>query len=101
MRAQEGDCPMRRYRPSAATSIRIFYGAELVAGLRLFPETAGYAAPFEALNDQLEAAFEARERKRKPLVVARAGLRFESYQAQQAIRSAARAAEIADGGRRG
>ena len=92
---------MRNYRPSAATPVRVDYGAELVAGLRLFPETQVYAAPLEVLNDELDAAYEDRRRRRRPLVAARAGLRFAGYQTDQAIRSAARAAEIADGGRRG
>jgi hypothetical protein len=92
---------MRNYRPSAATPVRVDYGAELVAGLRLFPETQVYAAPLEALNDQLDAAYEDRRRKRRPLVAARAALRFAGYQIDQVIRSAARAAEIGDGGRRG
>jgi hypothetical protein len=92
---------MRNYRPSAATNIRVDFGVELVAGLRLFPETAANAAPFELLTDQLDDQHTARRALRKPLVKARCELRFANYRTDQTIRQAARAAEIADGGRRG
>ena len=56
---------MSNYLTSAATIVRLDYGLELVEGLRLFPETASYAADFEALNDRFnedpEAAADAGE----------------------------------------
>lgn len=67
----------------------------------LFPETSGFAPAFDALNDELDAAYALRQAKRKPLVKTRVALRFANYVTDQAIRSASRAAEIADGGRRG
>jgi hypothetical protein len=92
---------MRKYRTDAATPLRLDYGVELAAGLTLFPETAPFAAPFIALNTELETAYEDRLHKRKPLAIARVALRHENYRTDQLLRSAARAAEIADGGRRG
>lgn len=92
---------MRKYRASAASPIRVDYGVELIAGLLLFTETSGYAPSFESLNEELDASYTSRQAKRKPLVKARVALRFANYEVDQLIRSAARAAEIADGGRRG
>lgn len=92
---------MRNYRSSAATEARVFYGVELVAGLRLFPETTPLADAFEPRNEELDALVQSREAARRPVLKARAQVRFASYRLQQVLRSAARAAEIADGGRRG
>jgi hypothetical protein len=91
---------MRKYRATAATPARLDYGIELVAGLKLFPETAGLAPAFETLNNELDVAHENRRAKRKPLVMARVSVRFANYMVDQTIRSAGKAAEIADGGRR-
>ena len=91
---------MRKYRATAATPARVDYGIELVAGLNLFPETTGLAKGFESVNDELDAAHEKRRSKRKLLVMARVTVRFASYTVDQTIRSASKAAEIADGGRR-
>lgn len=92
---------MRNYRKNAATEGRLDYGMELVAGLQLFPETEALAPDFEQLQGELEQAHEARRALRKPLVKARVGLRLASYLTDQAIRTCSRAAEVADGNRRG
>lgn len=92
---------MRGYRTSAGTEIRLDYGLELASGLQLFPETAPLAPDFEAVNTALEAAYNARRAERTPLVKARVALRLGNYEADQTIRSCGKAAEIADGGRRG
>jgi hypothetical protein len=92
---------MRRYRTSAATETRLDYGLELATGLKLFPETTPLAAGIDAVNTELEAANNTRRSKRTPLVKARVALRLANYETDQVIRSCARAAEIADGGRRG
>jgi hypothetical protein len=92
---------MRGYRTSAGTDTRLIYGDELVEGLKGFPETASLAADLEALNDELEAAQQARRAKRRPLAKARVALRFANYFTDQTIRSCSKAAEIADGARRG
>jgi len=92
---------MRKYRVNAATEIRLDYGIELGEGLALFPETAPLVPVVQAVNDDLEAAGDARTATRKPLVKARVQLRFADYRIDTTIRSASKAAEIADGGRRG
>ena len=92
---------MRNYRSTAATEARVFFGVELVAGLGLFSETTPLAPTFEQLNDQLDGVLTSREALQRPVIKARAKVRFASYVMVQTIRSAARAAEIADGGRRG
>ncbi len=91
---------VKKYRSSAASDIRVAYGVELIAGVRLFPETASYAAPFEALNNDLNAAYMKRVQLRKPSLEKRAVFRFAHYETDQAIRMAHRGAEIADGGRK-
>lgn len=92
---------MQNYRTSAGTDTRLDYGMELVAGLQLFPETEGLAPDFEQLNTDLEQAHTARRALRGPLVKARVALRLANFTTDQAIRSCGRAAEIADGARRG
>jgi hypothetical protein len=92
---------MRRYRLGVDSPTRFEYGLELVEGLRAFPATAALAPGFEQLNDELDASYEARRDRRKSLMKARAALRVREYQTDQVIRSLSRAAEIADGGRRG
>jgi hypothetical protein len=92
---------MRKYRKSASSAVRVAYGIELAEGLRQFPETAHLADSFAAMNEALAAQLDKRLGLEKPLAEARVRLRFAEYHADQCIRSAARAAEIADGGRRG
>lgn len=92
---------MRGYRTSAGTETRLDYGLELAAGLQLFSETAPLAPGFEATNAGLEAAHTTRRAKRAPRVTARVALRLANYEMDQTIRSCGKAAEIADGGRRG
>ncbi len=92
---------MRNYRSSAGTDVRVDYGTELVEGLKLFPETTPLATDIEALTAALETAASGRKALRKPLVKARVALRLANYLADQEIRSCGKAAEIADGGRRG
>jgi len=91
---------VKKYRAKAASDARISYGIELCAGLRIFAETATFASPFEALNDELDAAHTTRRNLRKPLLEKRAAFRFAHYDTDQIIRMIHRAAEIADGGRK-
>jgi hypothetical protein len=93
--------PVRKYRKNAATAVRVDFGIGLCAGLGLFKETADLAPDFEALNEELDQASDKRRAARKALVKARAALRFANYQTDQVIRAGSKAAEIADGGRRG
>ncbi|HRI69263.1 MAG TPA: hypothetical protein PK156_33765 [Polyangium sp.] len=90
---------MRKYRVKAASDVRIGYGIELSAGLRLFGETAGYAPSFEAVNNELDVAYNRRRGLQKPMREARAAFRFAQFDADQTIRMVHRAAEITDGGR--
>ena len=92
---------MRRYRNKAGSPTRTDYGIGLVAGLQAFPETAALAPDFEQVNDDLDQAHTVRRAARKPLVKGRAALRFANHRVVQTIRMANRAAQIADGGRRG
>jgi len=92
---------VRKYRNSADSPTRIDFGVELIAGLNFFPETKGYAASFQQLNDELDTAHTARRAARKPLLEKRAAFRFAQHSTDQTIRMTHRAAEIADGGRRG
>lgn len=91
---------MRKYRINAASGVRVSYGIELCAGLRLFPETAAYAAALETVNNELDAAHMKRIQARKPSLEKRAVFRFAHHETDQAIRMCHRAAEIADGGRK-
>jgi hypothetical protein len=92
---------MRKYRSNASSTVRFEYGLELVAGLSSFPETAAAAIDFDTVNEALAAEHAKRLALRAPLLRARAKLRFVDHRVDQVIRSAARAAEIVDGGRRG
>lgn len=92
---------MRGYRTSAGSETRLDYGLELLAGLQLFPETAPLVPDFAIVNSGLEAAHGERLAQRPLLVKARVALRLANYEADQTIRSCSKAAEIADGGRRG
>jgi hypothetical protein len=92
---------MRKYRINASSIVRIEFGIELAAGLQHFAETAPRASAFEKLNDDLNEQFDKRRALRKPLLQARAALRFAEYHVDQTIRTAIRAAEMIDGGRRG
>lgn len=92
---------MRNYRTSAATDARYDYGLALVAGLQYFPETAPLASDFEQLNEEMKQAHTARSALRPALVKARVAVRFANFEVDQLIRTCSKAAEIADGGRRG
>lgn len=96
--SQEG--LVKKYRANAATDARTSYGIELCAGLRNCPETSSVVAPFEVLNNELDAAHVTRRNLRKPLLEKRAAFRFAHYNTDQTIRMLYRAAEIADGGRK-
>ncbi|MDI3289007.1 hypothetical protein [Polyangium sp. 15x6] len=92
---------MRKYRSNASSSVRFEYGVELAAGLAQFPETASAALDIRAVNDALDSQHQERRALRVPVVETRAAARFAEYRAERIIRSALRAAEIEDGGRRG
>jgi hypothetical protein len=92
---------MRKYRPSASSSVRLAYGIEVSAGLDLFPETQPLRAPFGQTQSELRAALLAREAAGLPMLEARAALRVVNLRFDQTVRTLARATEIADGGRRG
>lgn len=92
---------MRKYRPTAASPVRVDFGVELDAGLRHFPETTVYAADFEKLNNDLFAQYLVRLGARKPMVAARVPVRFANFEADRVIRACAHAAEEADGGKGG
>ncbi|UQA61650.1 hypothetical protein [Polyangium aurulentum] len=92
---------MRKYRVNASSVVRVEYGIELLAGLAHFSETAPMVQDFSQLNDKLDAQHEARRALRKPLLEARFHFRFIEHRVDGVIRNAARAAEMADGGRRG
>jgi len=92
---------MRKYRSNASSIVRVEYGVELAAGLAQYPETNPIAAEVEAVNDDLEGAHEKRRSLRRPMIATRAKLRSTEHRVDQVLRSAFRAAEIEDGGRRG
>lgn len=92
---------MRKYRKNAATPTRTEYGADLVEGLRAFPETAPFSVVLEQRNDELDSALATRLQARRPLVKARAKVRIANFLADTEVRVFARACESADGGRRG
>lgn len=92
---------MRKYRSNASSIVRVEYGIELVAGLQHFAETATMAPDFANLNDELNTQHDKRRALRKPLLEARFLFRFTEHRVDQIIRTSARAAEMADGGRRG
>ena len=91
---------MRSYRSNAASDIRIEYGIELVEGLALFPELSSAASEINTINGALSARYESRRALRIPVLRTRAALRFAEYSVERVVRSALRAAEIEDGGRR-
>ena len=92
---------MRKYRSNAASDVRFEYCVELAAGLAQFPETSSAALEIEAVNDALDSQHQMRRALRVPVVKTRAAMRFAEYNAERTIRTALRAAEIEDGGRRG
>jgi hypothetical protein len=92
---------MRNYRVNAASEARVDYGVALVRGLSNFEKTRAHATAFKALNDELHAQLERRRALRKPWLEARQDVRFADWNGDQVIRAYQRAAEIADGGRRG
>ncbi|MRG91984.1 hypothetical protein [Polyangium spumosum] len=92
---------MRKYSHKAASDIRVEYGFELAAGLSQFPETAPAANDILAVTEALGAQQDKRRALRIPVLQSRAALRFAEVGAERVIRSALRAAEIEDGGRRG
>ncbi|TKD00310.1 hypothetical protein [Polyangium fumosum] len=92
---------MRKYRSNASSAVRFEYGVELAAGLAHFPETTSAALDIQTINDALGGQHDKRLALRIPVVKTRAAARFAEYNAERVIRSALRAAEIEDGGRRG
>ncbi|MDC3962945.1 hypothetical protein KEG38_54550 [Polyangium jinanense] len=92
---------MRKYRSNASSSVRFEYGVELAAGLAQFPETTSAALDIRTVNNALNGQHQQRCALRVPVVETRAAARFAEYHAERVIRSALRAAEIEDGGRRG
>ena len=91
---------MRSYRSNAASDVRIEYGIELGEGLALFPETASAASEIDTLNGALAIEHDKRRALRIPVLRTRAALRFAEFSVERVVRSALRAAEIEDGGRR-
>jgi len=91
---------MRSYRSNAASDVRIEYGIELGEGLALFPETASAASEIGTLNGALAIEHDKRRALRIPVLRTRAALRFAEFSVERVVRSALRAAEIEDGGRR-
>ncbi|MDI1434793.1 hypothetical protein [Polyangium sorediatum] len=92
---------MRKYRSNASSDVRVEYGVELETGLAQFPETTAVALDIKTINDALDDQHEKRRALRTPVVKTRAVARFAEHNAERVIRSALRAAEIEDGGRRG
>jgi hypothetical protein len=92
---------MRKYRLNASSFVRFAYGVELIAGLRTSPETAAMADDFEKRNEELYAQYDKRTQLMLPMLKARARFRIQEVLVDRTIRSAARAAQVADGGRRG
>ncbi|MDC0745393.1 hypothetical protein [Polyangium mundeleinium] len=92
---------MRKYRGNASSDVRVEYGVELETGLAQFPETTATALDIRTINDALDDQHEKRRALRISIVKTRATARFAEYSAERVIRSALRAAEIEDGGRRG
>lgn len=92
---------MRKYRITATSPVRIAYGIELHAGLSQFDETLAAANDARAINDALADQYQIRLQLHRPVLNARAILRFAEYNVDRVIRSVHRAAEIQDGGRRG
>jgi hypothetical protein len=91
---------MRLYHPTSGTILRHEYGVLLGAGLARYPQTTALAPDFIQLNDDLLTAHTARVALRKPLLLARANLRFVELDVDRCIRAAYRATQTADGGRR-
>ena len=92
---------MRKYRSNASSVVRFEYGVELVEGLQQFPETTSASTGFEKTNNDLFAQYQTRMSLRTPILHARVKIRLTQRKVDQALRSAAHGAEIADGGRRG
>ncbi|HUT76043.1 MAG TPA: hypothetical protein VM285_00040 [Polyangia bacterium] len=92
---------MRKYKPQSGSATRVAYGIEVAEGLRFFPETADLAAPFAALNTQLETIYLERKAKERALIPIRAKVRFANFAFDAAVRGAAKTAEIADNGKKG
>ncbi|MDI1432771.1 hypothetical protein [Polyangium sorediatum] len=92
---------MRKYRSNVSSAVRLEYGIELAAGLSQFPETTAAANEIRAINDALGAQEDKRHALHVPVIETRAALRFAKLSAERVIRTSLRAAEIADGGRRG
>ncbi len=92
---------MRKYHMNASSTARFAYGVELHAGLSRFSETTGAAAEILSVNDALYAQTQKRVALLVPMIKARASLRFGEYHVDGVIRSAFRAAQVADGGRSG
>lgn len=92
---------MRKYPSNATSTVRYEYGIELVEGLAQFPETAPTGVAFEQTNAALYAQYEKRVALHTPVLKTRVKVRFAEHHVEKTIRIASRAAEVADGGRRG
>lgn len=92
---------MRNYRGNADSQTRIDYGNELVPGLNLFAETKEMAPPVVSVTDDLDAAQTLRLGKHKPLIQARAAVRFGNWVVDMAIRAMHHGVSIVEGGKAG
>jgi hypothetical protein len=92
---------MRKYRPKSASSKRINYGFDLIAGLRAFAATAALADEFAPVQTALVQALAARVERSTLVAHARAELRVSEYLIESEVRIFSRVLEASDGGRRG
>lgn len=92
---------MRNCRTNASSEERYAWGLELIAGLSQVKETSGFAEPLRAINDRVKACGDARKQAELALIPARVEVRHAEYAVDQLLRTLAKAAEVADGGRRG
>ncbi len=99
--AQRGRDEVRKYSKKASSDVRVAYGVELIAGLETFDSSRELAKSLLPINDELKKLRDDRAKKEHERAVQRARLRSSEYKLDQAVRSFARAVEIADGGRKG
>jgi hypothetical protein len=92
---------MRKYVSSAGSDKRLAFGYELHVGLQQSELTAPLAEPFGQINARLKERKLVREQAEEDQIPARVRLRYADETLDQTFRSAFRAAEIADGGKRG
>lgn len=92
---------MKMYPKNSSSVVRVEFGWLLIALLRAFQVIAEIADAFEKLNDRLEDASSVAWATKKVLKKAMAALQAAEFRVDRAIRSVSRAAESADGGRRG